>query len=299
MMRYISQALHSFAVNSNKLCLQKHLDGPELSKGLLHLVNKYEFGAMNPTAGEFIAIREDITLIGTIKGICSSANTAGIDDVFTPTSITKGFGEFQELLYHIARALFISDGAEEIPKSKKGRDGFALLDRSIITVYLYYWSSVLTMLLTLAILYRLNRPRCNDAGDICTYVGRGFMAILTIALISIYGNTVAWTDFIASRAMLPTLCGILAVVVGCDWLGRRIRVRKVRAYVDAREMEEASQVRNKEEQEMYDNIGVQTMRPAHHSTSSRRHGVFVPTRTSMYNWLMHTQYHPAVAGERY
>jgi hypothetical protein len=299
MMRYISQALHSFAAGANKLCLTKHLDGPELTKGLMKLVNKYEFGVMHPTAGEFMVMKEDITTIGAMKGICSAANSTGVKDVFSSTANPKGFDEFQELLYHFARALFISDGAEEIPKSQKGRDGYALLEKSIITVYLYYWASVLAMLLTLTILYRLNRPRDNDIGDIFSYVGRASMAFLTIVLISLYGNTIAWTDFIASCAMLPTLCGILAVVVGCDWLGRRIRVRKVKAYVSAREREEASQVRDKEEQERHDNTWIETVRTAHHSTASRRDGIFVPTRMSMYNWLMHTQYHPNGTSERH
>ncbi|RDI85049.1 hypothetical protein Vi05172_g4962 [Venturia inaequalis] len=304
MMRYISQALRSFASSANKQCLKKHLDGAELSKNLLQLVQKYEFGMMHPTAGEFLAMKEDIATIGEVHGICSVANTTGVTSVFFANAENKGFAEFQELLYHFARALFISDGAEEIPKSsKKGRDGFELLERSIITVYLYYWSSVLAMLLTLTILYRLNRPRDNDVGDILSYVGRAAMAILAIALISIYGNTIAWTDFIASSAMLPTLCCMIAVVLAFDWLGRRLRVRKIRRLVDEREMIESRQVKDKAVLEEIRGRSqsvewIENVSPAHHSNENRRNGIFVPTRMSMYNWLMHTQYQPNGPGER-
>lgn len=299
MMRYISQALRSFASSANKQCIKKHLDGEELSHNLLRLVQKYEFGAMHPTAGEFMTMKEDIAVIGKAHGICSVANTTGVTDVFSATANGKGFAEFQELLYHFARALFISDGAEELQKSskkEKGRDGFALLERSIITVYLYYWSSVLAMLLTLTILYRLNRPRNNDIGDVCSYIGRATMAILAIALISIYGNTIAWTDFIASSAMLPTLCSMICVVLAFDWLGRRLRVKKIRKFVDEREQIESRHVQTKQEMENQghsDNTEwVENVQPAHLSGMSRRHGIFVPTRMSMYNWLMHTQYQP-------
>lgn len=301
MMRYISQALRSFAASANKQCLKKHLDGAELSENLMRLVKKFEFGAMHPTAGEFMIMKEDISAIGNVQGICSMASTTGVTDVFAPAANPK-FGEFQELLYHFARALFISDGAEEIPKSKKGRDGFALLEKSIITVYLYYWSSVLAMLLTLTILYRLNRPRDNDIGDLCSYIGRVTMALLSIALISIYGNTIAWTDFIASSAMLPTLCSMIAVVLAFDWLGRRLRVKKIRKFVDERDQIESRQVRDKEEMEIRGQSQsceyIENVRPAHYSSSSRRNGIFVPTRMSMYNWLMHTQYSPNGPEER-
>lgn len=302
MMRYISQALRSFAASANKQCLKKHLDGAALSHNLLELLQKYEFGMMHPTAGEFMVMKEDIAAIGDKHGICSPANTTGISDVFSATAEGKGFGDFQELLYHFARALFISDGAEEIPKSKKARDGFALLERSIVTVYLYYWSSVLAMLLVLMILYRLNRPTDNDIGDLCSYIGRVAMAILAIALISIYGNTIAWTDFIASSAMLPTLCSMIAVVLIFDWLGRRLRVKKMRRFVDEREQIESRQVKNKQEMtiqgQSQDCQWIENVAPAHHSTTSRRNGMFVPTRMSMYNWLMHTHYQPNGTGER-
>lgn len=296
MMRYISQALRSFASSANKQCLTKHLDGAELTKNLLRIISKYEFGAMHPTAAESMTMKEDIALIGNAHGICSVANTKGVTDIFSSTANPEVFGDFQELLYHFARALFISDGAEEVPNSKKGRDGFAMLERSIITVYLYYWSSVLAMLLTLTILYRLNRPRENDMGDVCSYIGRGTMALLAIALLSIYGNTIAWTDFIASTAMLPTLCIMIAIVVAFDWLGRRLRVRKIRKLVDERREIESRQVMDKEEMEMQgvtqSHEWTDNVQPAHYSTGSRRHGIFVPTRMSMYNWLMHTQYRP-------
>ncbi|QDS68947.1 hypothetical protein FKW77_008611 [Venturia effusa] len=302
MMRYISQALRSFAANANKQCLKKHLDGAALSQDLLRLLQKYEFGIMHPTAGEFMGMKKDIAKIGATHGICSPANTTGVTDVFTGTAEGRGFGDFQELLYHFARALFISDGAEEVPKSKKGRDGFVLLERSIVTVYLYYWSSVLAMLLTLTLLYRLNRPKAIDVGDICSYVGRFAMALLAIALISIYGNTIAWTDFIASSAMLPTLCGMIAVVLALDWLGRRLRVKKIRRFVDEKEQMEGTHVRNKQEMEIQGQAQstewIENVSPAHHNGMSRRNGVSVPTRMSMYNWLMHTQYQPKGTGER-
>lgn len=302
-MRYISQALRSFASSANKQCLKKHLDGAELSKSLLRLLQKYEFGLMHPTAGEFMVMKEDIAAIGNTHGICSAANTAGVNSVFFANADTKGFAQFQELLYHFARALFISDGAEEIPKSsKKGHDGFELLERSIITVYLYYWSSVLAMLLTLTILYRLNRPTDNDVGDILSYVGRTSMALLAVTLISIYGNTIAWTDFIASSAMLPTLCSMIAIVLAFDWLGRRLRVKKIRRLVNEREQIESRQVKDKLELEIrgesQNSEWIENVSPAHHSDENRRHGIFVPTRMSMYNWLMHTQYQPNGPGER-
>ncbi|TLD35716.1 Low temperature requirement A [Venturia nashicola] len=273
MMRYISHALRSFASSANKQCLKQHLDGAELSNILLKLIQKYEFGVMHPTAGEFLVMKEDIAAIGNAKGICSAANTAGVTTVFFANAESKGFGAFQELLYHFARALFISDGAEEVPKSRKGRDGFELLERSIITVYLYYWASVLAMLLTLTILYRLNRPTDNDIGDFLSYVGRTSMAILAVALISIYGNTIAWTDFIASSAMLPTLCSMIAIVLAFDWLGRRLRVKKIRKLVDEREQIESRQVKDKLELEIMgqsqsqSDEWIENVEPAHHSNT--------------------------------
>jgi len=306
MMRYINTALRAFAAETNKLCLQQHLDGAKLADKLLRYVKKYDFGVAHPTADEYIRMKEDISSIGLMLGICDVGNTTGTKDIFATAE--ERFPNFKELLFHFARALFISDGAEEIPRSKKGRDGFALLEHSIVTVYLYYWSSVLAMLITITVLYRLNRPKGNDLSDALSIGGRILMAVLATVLIALYGSTVAWMDFIASRAMLPTLCGILAFVVGVDWLGRRIRVRKVRKFLrenpEARKESSATiehhhdrdkevlQERDRqawelEEDKTATSTWVASVRQDHYERATRRQGVFIPARTSMYNFLMH------------
>jgi hypothetical protein len=292
MMRYISQALHGFVAQVDSICLHKHLDGKVLGDKLMRLVDAYDFGVLHPTADQYIRMREAVFEIGNIPGICSVQNTLGKSTVFDP--ITEAYPRFKELLYHFATALFISDGAEEISASS-AQDAFALMERSIVTIYLYYWSSVLAMLFTVILLYMLNRRKGNDLAYYCSIAGRCIMAVFTVVLVALYSDTSAWTSFITSRAMLPTLCGILSFVVLVDWVGRRIRVTK------ARNMR-ASRL----EQETQDHISkggsssavagshtrttwvesVDEVEDAYKLRASRRRGVVLTTRQSMYNWLM-------------
>jgi hypothetical protein len=267
MMRFISQALHGFVVKANKLCLDKHLDGKLLGDKLLRLVDAYDFGVMHPTADQYIRMRVLIKEIEKTSGVCSVANTSGVVSIFDLTS--SSFGDFKELLYDFATALFISDGAEDIlPAGSK--DAFALLERSVITIYLYYWSSVLVALLTLLILYRLSHPRKYHVGDYFSMGVRIAMALLAVGLVALYGDKTTWLSFIASRAMLPTLTSILATVVIGDRVGRLLRRRALRK-------SGVGQLKDAEDEEH--NARRETIK-------SRRRGVVITPRASFYNWLM-------------
>jgi hypothetical protein len=286
MMRFISQALHGFVAKADKYCLRQHLDGKVLGEKLLRLVDNYDFGVLHPTADQYIRMRNIIDEIEEIPGICSIQNTANVTTVFHLGSPI--FPRFNELLYHFATALFISDGAEEILPAATELDAFALLQRSVTTIYLYYWSSVLVMLLTLIALYCLSNHksyRHYDVADYCSTGVRAIMAIMAAGLVALYADKVAWQDSIASRAMLPTLGGVLTLVVVGDAVGRRLRARGMRKRLKVSPVQVQGDTCASEQEQSISRweIGVN---PQRHNVIGPHRGAMIIPRASVYHWLI-------------
>jgi hypothetical protein len=287
MMRFISQALHRFVDKTNRACLQKHVDGKALADKLYKIIDIFDFRILRPTAEQYSHMRYMIGQIGAMPGICSVENTANMTTLYDKASPTA-FPEFKELLYQFTKALFSSDGAEEVLPSAE-KNAFTLFERSVKTIYLYYWSSVLCMLLTLIFLYRLTNIKAYkeyDVADLCSMLGRWIMAVLAASFIALYAKSIAWTNFIASRAMLPTLCGILSFVVVVDRLGRLLRARGLKKKLPAREARNDSG-RSTEDEE-YDLSWVYADAHRLSSTTTRSRASTPEPRESVYSWLMPT-----------
>jgi hypothetical protein len=280
MMRFISQAVKGFVLRANKNCLERHLDGQALREKLFRIIDVYDFGILHPTAAQYVQMRDIIGKIESIPGICSATNTTNVSSVFGSDS-PPAFLDFKNLLYHFTTALFVSDGAEEILPSVE-ESAFALLDRSVKIIYLYYWSSVLAMLLTIICLYRLTNAKAYkdfDVADLCSMLGRWVMALLAVSLIALYAKESAWIGFVTSRAMLPTLCGILSFVVVVDRLGRILRARSLR-----KKLPPGTSSAVEEQNTSSSWLDVGRDRDSH---GSRRDGaVVLEPRNSVYSWLM-------------
>jgi hypothetical protein len=280
MMRFISQAISGFVLRANKNCLQRHLDGQALGEKLFKIIDVYDFGILHPTAAQYIQMRDIIEQIEKVPGICSATNTTNVTSLFDNDS-PPAFVPFKNLLSHFTTALFVSDGAEEILPTVE-ESAFALLDRSVKIIYLYYWSSVLVMLLTIIFLYRLTNTKAYkdyDVADLCSMLGRWVMALLAASLIALYGKKSAWTDFVTSRAMLPTLCGILSFVVVVDRLGRLLRARSLR-----KKLPPGTSALTEEQDANSSWLNLERDRDSH---GSRLDGVvMLEPRNSVYSWLM-------------
>jgi hypothetical protein len=289
-MRFISEALHRFVARANKACLDKHLDGKALGEKLYKIVDVFDFGILRPTAEQYTQMRDIIRQIEAVPGTCSVANTTDITTLFDNASPTA-FPEFKQLLYHFTKALFVSDGAEEILPSVE-QNGFTLFERSVTTIYLYYWSSVLCMLLTLVFLYRLTNTKPYkdfDVADLCSMLGRCVMALLAASFIALYAKYSAWTTFIGSRAMLPTLCGILSLIVVVDRLGRILRTRALKKKLLAQEVRSNSG--GSAEEEEYNLSWVYADDYRESSVITRRRATTLEPRGSAYSWLMLEEEH--------
>ncbi|PBP23816.1 Low temperature requirement A, partial [Diplocarpon rosae] len=203
-----------------KACVEQHLDGTALTDAIVAVVTKLKLTDKLESQEQTTIVLQEIQALANTTGICSVENTVDLQGSY-------GFpAAFTNIMLDILGAIFQSTGIE-IPK---GADPTDLARSTFTTVYIYYWASLWLTLACFAILYWITRHRDHRVeffDRVATYT-RVAGSLIAAAFTPVAANEVAVYYFLRSPAILPTVAGLLFLVVCCDRFGRQVIVNRLK-----------------------------------------------------------------------
>lgn len=203
--RYVTKQISKFDKEIYKACIVNNLDGMALQESLVASLEYFQLDYKVESERWIPIINNDLFRIGNNTNICSPINTALA--TYYPEDI------FQ-LLFDTMGAAYASLGM----KLDLRKDPVKLAIRSWHTVYEYYWSSALILLVCMIGMLYLIRKNKADIFDWVSITSRVVFAIVAIIFLGLSANRDVQYRLIESPAILPIFVGILFLIIILDRL---------------------------------------------------------------------------------
>ncbi|KAF1991551.1 hypothetical protein K402DRAFT_459537 [Aulographum hederae CBS 113979] len=220
------------------MCGELHLDGDNLALSLFKMLGHFKFREYLSLMKQVHGIDYSVYEIGHTPGICSVEATQGVQHI----AWDPKFPLIQNLTMEFAGGLFLAIDDEDMPPNANPSE---LLLSSIMTVYIYFWTSVLAILVCFVVMMYLVRRYKADVADYLSIGARFAVVLVACGLLSLYSSESyfdSWLGFISSLAMLPTLVALLLVIIIADRMGswwsiKRLTKKIARTRLDERDAE--------------------------------------------------------------
>lgn len=201
-------------------CVKQNQEGTVLRDNLAKVVKSFGLEDKLESKDSVGAILSDLYTITNQTGLCSPTNITAIP---AGQSLPTAFNSFMGDTFS---GLFEATGLN-LPQDI---DPEVLAPGTFLTLYVFFWASIVMIMACLAILMALtaneeHRPKLFDSLAI---KGRIVGIVLGLIGAAIAASSLALHKFIASVGILPTAAAILAVVLVFDWLGRLLSRRRAR-----------------------------------------------------------------------
>lgn len=217
--RYVSKNAQKVTKSLTQYCMKENLDGKKLADKLQILLAYFELDKKDSTLIYNDIVQISIDNLGNATGICSKANAAKY--------VT--FADWPEDLMIVdqglANGLFVGLGMK-IPIDKLEK--YTPLEVALKAwkiVYMYYWASFCTVILSLIIFLILIRRHKADLFDYTSIIFRSLVFGSGAAMMALLAAPVRLYNAISSPALLPicvvllflTLCVDKITSVFCNW----------------------------------------------------------------------------------
>ena len=203
----------------HQICVIQHLDGTALANALTTVVKSMKLEEKLESKDQAQIVLTEVLAIANQTGICSEANTTNL------AALQKFPNDFNEIMIDILGAIFQSTGI----KLPSGVDPSELARSTFLTVYMYYWASILITMLSFAALFWLTKHK-EQRAFLFENVAIG-ARVATALIAAIFGALAASQTglyyYIKSPGILPTVASLFFLVVCADRVGRQICVRRL------------------------------------------------------------------------
>lgn len=228
--RYVFRNIEYFRAKVFTACATQRLEGRALVDALTEAVDYYQLDKKIESLNQVDKIKQEIASLGNITGICSAADlpTYSTRETFLPG--------FEKLMAHLTGGLFQANGAK-IPTKIANPAELAM--NSFLTVYIYFWCSVVVVIACFLSFIWLTRHhgRRTDVFDRFAIGGRTTMLLLSGAFIVLLLLRDFVYHFLENGSLLPALVGMLFTIVCCDRFGRLQSAKALKKYVGLGEIE--------------------------------------------------------------
>lgn len=218
--RYIFKNLVQLQDYVISACVVQHLDGIALRDTLIANVKTFGLADKLESRDFATVVLDDLYLVANQTGICSVASLAVSNpDGDVPQAFRDFFGD-------VFSGLYQSTGV----KLPQGVNPESLAQGAFLTIYVFYWSSIIMLMIVLAALMWLtkNKEHRPKIFDTLAIYGRLVGCALGLVGGTVAASTTALNKFIASPGILPTCATILFVVIVFDWIGRQLAKKRSR-----------------------------------------------------------------------
>ena len=203
----------------HQICVIQHLDGTVLANALTTVVKSMKLEEKLESKDQAQLVLTEVLAIANQTGICSEANTTNL------AALQRFPTDFNEIMIDILGAIFQSTGI----KLPSGVDPSELARSTFLTVYIYYWASILITMLSFAALFWLTKHK-EQRAVLFENVAIG-ARVATALIAAIFGALAASQTglyyYIKSPGILPTAASLFFLVVCADRVGRQICVRRL------------------------------------------------------------------------
>ncbi|KAH6691152.1 bacterial low temperature requirement A protein-domain-containing protein [Leptodontidium sp. MPI-SDFR-AT-0119] len=213
----------------HRICVIQHLDGTALANALTTIVKSMKLEEKLESKDQASLVLSEVVALSNQTGICSEANTANL------SGLAKFPADFNNVMIDLLGAIFQSTGI----KLPSGVDPSELARSTFLTVYIYFWGSVFTTMVSFAALFWLTKHKEQRA---VFFEHMAIGARIAAALVAAVFGAIAASQtglyyYIKSPGILPTVAGLFFLVVCADRVGRQISVRRLRQESGNREAE--------------------------------------------------------------
>lgn len=213
----------------HRICVIQHLDGTALADALTTIVKSMKLEEKLESKDQASLVLSEVIALSNQTGICSEANTANL------SGLAKFPADFNNVMIDLLGAIFQSTGI----KLPSGVDPSELARSTFLTVYIYFWGSIFTTMVSFAALFWLTKHKEQRA---VFFEHMAIGARIAAALVAAVFGAIAASQtglyyYIKSPGILPTVAGLFFLVVCADRVGRQISVRRLRQESGNREAE--------------------------------------------------------------
>ncbi|KAF2839761.1 hypothetical protein M501DRAFT_973451 [Patellaria atrata CBS 101060] len=204
--RYVLKNVMKVVEDVKYYCLEENLEGANLQKALLKVTDYFQLDYNAETAQQYEVILEDIYRIGNTTDVCSPEALSNVTSTGFPV-------DFHWFVYDVSGALFQANGA----KLPKDEDPAQIADHTFLTVYRYFWGSVLILLACFIIcLVLVRKHHKSDIFDWTAITTRILAFVVAAVLLAFKADIEMLAAFISSPWVLPTLLFLLLIILIAD-----------------------------------------------------------------------------------
>ena len=217
--RYISKNVEEITDKLSDYCAEQNLDGAALRDKILDLVSYYQLDKKAETWQYYIYSLNDTYIIGNSSGICSKANiTKYEDDGNWPDAFIDAGSD-------ISNGLYVALGMK-LPVSKlKEYTPLEIAVKGWKIVYMYFWASFATVMITYILFLILIRRHKADLFDFTSIIIRSLVLAASVAMMALWSNPEKLYSAIGKPALLPIAVVLMFIIfvtdkitsVFCNW----------------------------------------------------------------------------------
>lgn len=208
---YVIKSFTKVIKDVDHYCGQLGYQGTELTDKLWNTIDYFQLYKKAESAGQLDVITQDLWVIGNDTSLCATGNLDK-DMANWPKSISK-------MLHDVLGGIYESLGMD-VPEDG---DPAVVALHSWKIVYIYYWASILTLLICLMVCLHLIRKGARvDIFDWFSMTARGLGVAASIAFLIVAAKSGAFYNLISSPAILPMVVGMFFAIITLDHIGRKL-----------------------------------------------------------------------------